>query len=62
MVEEDGDEPQLVVNLETESEARSAALYSVVARLQELDYALLGISQRQQNLESVFLKLTTSTV
>ena len=58
MVEQSADGPALLVQVEMEESLRSAALYGVVARLQAQGYVLRGIHQRQQNLESVFLKLT----
>lgn len=54
--------PEFVVRIAHEPEARSAALYGVTERLRERNYQLLSVNQRQQNLESVFLQLTTSTI
>ncbi len=58
MLEQSADGPALLVQVEMEEFLRSAALYGVVERLQAQGYVLRGIHQRQQNLESVFLKLT----
>ena len=54
--------PALVVNLEHEPALRSQALYKVMESLGRAGYELRGIAQRQQNLESIFLKLTTSSI
>ncbi len=60
---EDGEDgPLAVVRIVPEEVARSAALYALTERFQAGGYVLRGISQRQQNLESIFLKLTTSTI
>jgi hypothetical protein len=50
------------VTVSAEVEARSQALYTIVQRLHDRGYVLRAIDHRQQNLESVFLKLTTSTM
>lgn len=60
--EQSADGPLLVVNITPEPEARSEALYGVMAGLREQGHELWSISQRQQNLESVFLQLTTSSI
>jgi len=57
---EDG--PLLVATLEPEYGKRSEALYGIIEQLRLGGYELRGISQRQQNLETVFLKLTTSSI
>ena len=54
--------PTAVINLEPEPAARSRALYAVMEALSKGNYELRSIAQRQQNLESVFLQLTTSTM
>lgn len=54
--------PTAVINLEPEPGARSRALYAVMEALSKGNYELRSIAQRQQNLESVFLQLTTSTM
>ncbi len=56
------DGPMLIVRLDAGMEARSAALYGVVGLLREEGVLLRGIDQRQQNLETVFLQLTSSTI
>ena len=61
-VERSEDGPLLVVRIEPDFALRSQALYAVTQRLRDRGFQLRGISQRQQNLESVFLRLTTSTV
>lgn len=60
--EEALDGPQLVVRVANDYDQRSAALYAVVERLRTQGFQLRAVSHRQQNLESVFLQLTTSTV
>lgn len=55
-VEEEG--PVLSVALQPELEARSRALYEVVQRFRDQGILLRSISQRQQTLENVFLRLT----
>ncbi|MBI1319208.1 MAG: ATP-binding cassette domain-containing protein [Candidatus Hydrogenedens sp.] len=62
IIANEGEGPTLEVHLPMEEQARSAALYAVIQRLNERGYLLRGITQRQQNLESIFLKLTTSTI
>lgn len=57
---EDG--PMVSVRVAPDFELRSTAIYGVMDRLREKGYRLRGIQQRQQNLESVFLQLTTSTI
>jgi ABC-2 type transport system ATP-binding protein len=54
---EDG--PLLVMSMALEAEARSEGLYTVVERLRAQGLLLRSISHRLQNLESVFLTLTT---
>jgi len=54
--------PALEVHLPMNEDERSAALYALVQRLANQGYRLRGITQRQQNLESIFLKLTSSTI
>lgn len=57
---EDTDEPSLLVQLVGEHEdLRSEALYKIVRIFEEQRCLLRSISQRQQNLESIFLRLTT---
>ncbi len=56
------DGPAAVVSLQPDSEVRSRALYAVVETLARGSFELRGISQRQQNLESIFLQLTTSSI
>lgn len=61
-MEQASDGPALVVQVVRTPEAlRSSALYEVTGRLRGRDRMLHAISQRQQNLESVFLQLTNDT-
>ena len=55
-IEEEG--PVLAVALETDLDARSRALYEVVQRFRDQGVLLRSVSQRQQTLENVFLRLT----
>ncbi|HUW61422.1 MAG TPA: ABC transporter ATP-binding protein [Candidatus Bathyarchaeia archaeon] len=55
-IEEEG--PVVSVALETDLEARSRALYDVVQRFRDQGILLRSVSQRQQTLENVFLRLT----
>jgi len=57
-VETNGDDPLIVVSVDAEIEARSEALYATMQRLQQLGLRLRSVSQRQQTLENVFLRLT----
>jgi len=61
-VEQTPDGPAAVISFAPESDLRSRALYAVMAALDGGGYELRGITQRQQNLESVFLQLTTSSM
>ncbi len=62
-MEEGSEGPALVVQVVREPETlRSEALYAVPARLRQSGCLLHAVSQRQQNLESVFLHLTDSAV
>ena len=56
------DGPIMVVNIAPEPALRSEALYAVVEMLRAQGHTLQAISQRQQNLESIFLQLTTSSI
>jgi ABC-2 type transport system ATP-binding protein len=55
---DDGEDPMLVVSVDTAHEARSRALYGIINRLQERRYQLRSVTQRHQTLENVFLRLT----
>ena len=60
VLEESLDGPELVVQVVREPETlRSAALYAVIRALEGQERLLHAIVQRQQNLESVFLMLTS---
>ena len=62
-MEENSDGLSLVVQVVREPEAlRSEALYGVLQRLNAAGCLLHAIAQRQQNLESVFLRLTNAAV
>lgn len=52
----------LVLSLVPEGDLRSEALYTVMETLRAQGHELRGIAQRQQNLESIFLQLTTSSI
>ena len=52
--------PHLVVHVAPEFDLRSEALYGVVERLRAQGLRLRSITHRQQNLETIFLRLTTS--
>jgi len=58
LVESNGDDPMIVIAVDQELEARSQALYATMCRLQEIGLRLRSVSQRQQTLENVFLRLT----
>jgi ABC-2 type transport system ATP-binding protein len=61
-MEETSDGPALVVQVVREPEMlRSSALYDVTEGLRKRDCLLHAVTQRQQNLESVFLQLTSDT-
>ena len=53
---------EFVVRFAADAHQRSAAFYAVVERLRGACVEIHGVQQRQQNLESVFLQLTTSTI
>lgn len=55
-IEEEG--PVLSVALQPDLERRSRALYEIVHRFREQGVLLRSISQRQQTLENVFLRIT----
>lgn len=52
------EEPSIAVSFPYEHGVRSSAMYDVMARLRDRGYELRGIQHRQQNLESIFLKIT----
>ncbi len=60
LMEENADGPALVVQTARDPESRSAALYGVTRLLESRGHVLRAIAQRQQNLESVFLRLTAN--
>ncbi len=61
-VEDEDDGPTLIAETVEEPAVRSQALYQIMERLRAQGVVLRGISQRQTTLESVFLRLTTSTI
>jgi ABC-2 type transport system ATP-binding protein len=61
-VERSVEGPLLVMNLALDLPTRSEALYAIVETLRRHQYQLQGVSERQQNLETVFLRLTTSSM
>lgn len=61
-IELNEDGPVVTVRVSRDFDERSEALYAIIERLRAGGFRLRGIEQRQQNLESVFLQLTTSTV
>jgi ABC-2 type transport system ATP-binding protein len=54
--------PLLVIHVRPALEERSQALYATVERLKGHGVLLRSVTQRQQSLENVFVRLTTSTV
>ncbi len=52
------DGPALAVQTAREPEMRSAALYGITRHLEQKGYLLRAVNHRQQNLESIFLRLT----
>ena len=60
-IENGVDGPALVVHLSHEMDERSRALYSVPRQLEQDGFQLRAIAQRQQNLESIFLRLTAAS-
>lgn len=59
-IENDQDGPALVVSVDADVPTRSEALYAIVQQLQRQGCLLRSITQRQQTLESVFLRLTST--
>jgi ABC-2 type transport system ATP-binding protein len=57
--EQSSDGALLVAQVDQNEELRSRAMYAICERLRAGNYQLRGITQRQQNLESVFLHLTS---
>jgi len=54
-----GDGPMCLVRLDGTPEQRSDALYLAVDRLREQGLMLRGVTQRQEKLEDVFVRLTS---
>lgn len=61
-IDPEEESPNLLVQLDVAPATRSEAFYAIAERLRGLGCELRAIEHRQQNLERVFLKLTTSTV
>jgi len=61
-IEDSPEGPMLVLNLSPDETERSAALYGAMDLLKAQGRVVRAIAQRQQNLESIFLKLTTSSI
>ena len=59
--EQSSDGPALVLRVTDEPDQRSETFYRVIALLRQGTFQLRSITQRQQNLESVFLQLTGET-
>lgn len=57
-MESEDDGPQVIVKVAPEVELRSRAVYGIVECLKQNGLLLRGITQRQENLESIFLRLT----
>lgn len=54
------DVPTVVISVEDDDKKRSEALYETLARLRSAGFLLRGVTQRQQTLENVFLRLTNT--
>jgi hypothetical protein len=52
------DEPALVLTVSADAAERSEAIYRTVEELRASGYQVRSITQRKQNLENVFLRLT----
>ncbi len=62
-VEDDGtDGKLLLIRLADEESQRSEALYAVMSRLHDSGCILRNVTQRQQTLENVFVRLTESSI
>ena len=61
-IEDETDGPVFLIRVTEDEEQRSEALYGVFARLRAGGFRLRSVSQRQQTLENVFLRLTESAV
>lgn len=61
-IEMSEDGPAVILRVSPDAAERSEALYAIVETLRGLGLRLRAIDQRQQNLEHVFLQLTSSTV
>jgi len=59
--EQSSDGPALVLRVTDDQDQRSETLYRVIELLRQGGFQLRNITQRQQNLESVFLQLTGET-
>ena len=61
-MEENDGAPDYVVRFAADAAIRSEAFYTTVERLRAERFEIHAVQQRQQNLESVFLQMTTSTI
>lgn len=61
-IEDSVEGPLLVLNLTPNELERSAAIYGIMDLLRAQGRVVRGIMQRQQNLETIFLQLTTSSI
>jgi len=52
------DGPAMTVHFDQDAALRSAALYAIMGRLEHGGFVLHAVTQRQQSLENVFLRLT----
>jgi ABC-2 type transport system ATP-binding protein len=59
---DDEDGPKVVVQIEEEAGQRSEALYGTMAAFRQEGIVLRSVTQQQQTLENVFVRITTSTV
>jgi ABC-2 type transport system ATP-binding protein len=58
-IEQSPEGPMLVARIANATDLRSKALYHIVETLKGLGLELRGVQQRQQNLESIFLQITS---
>ena len=61
-LESEDNSPMLCIAFDEDEKLRSEAIYNVMDMLRTDGITLKSVTQRQQTLESVFLKLTTSSV
>lgn len=61
-ISEEADRTNCLVKIVNETANRSTAIYAVMEALKSQGITLYSVTQRQQTLENVFLRLTTSTM